>query len=340
MEQVRFDEARFLSRARKKMNRILNLLFGMLAMLASGHVAAQSSPLEKPIHIIVGFPPGSQPDIVARLLGHKLSEALQRSVVVENTTGASGNIAAQRVAKAAPDGSTLGLLSQTQIAINPRLYKVAFDPVRDFAPVSQLTVSPNILVVHNAIPATSVQELVALARAHPGSLTFASSGSGSGTHIAAELFKSTAAISLLHIPYKGVVAAVPDLIGGRVTMMFSPIPVVLPLVREGQLRALAVTSLKRSSAMPELPTVAESGYPGFEATNWYGLFAPAATPVAIVRKLNIETVNALALPDLHGKLADLGMEVIGSSPDEFTSLIKAEILKWARVIKGASIKPD
>ena len=260
--------------------------------------------------------------------------------MIDNVTGAAGNIAADRVAKAAPDGYTLGLLAQPQIVINPSLYKLAYDPVKDFAPVSQVAVSPFMLVVHNAVPAKSVKELVALAKAQPGGLTFASGGSGSTPHMAAELFKSMAGLDIRHIPYKGVVAAIPDLLGGRVTMMFSPIAVVLPLVREGKLRALAVTSLRRSSAAPELPTIAESGYPGFEVTVWNGLLAPAGTPATIVRKLHLETVKALALPDLRAKLADLGLEGIGNSPDEFAAVIKSEIPKWAKVIKEAGIKPD
>ena len=204
--------------------------------------------------------------------------------MIDNAAGAAGNIAADRVAKAAPDGYTLGLLVQGQLAINPSLYKVAYDPVKDFAPVSQVTASPNMLVVHNAVPAKSVKELVALAKAQPGGLTFASGGSGSSTHMAAELFKSVAGLDIRHIPYKGGAAAIPDLLGGRVTMMFSPIAVVLPLAREGKLRALAVTSLRRSSAAPELPTIAESGYPGFEVTTWNGLLAPARTPATIIRQ--------------------------------------------------------
>jgi tripartite-type tricarboxylate transporter receptor subunit TctC len=260
--------------------------------------------------------------------------------MVDNATGAGGNIAADRVAKAAPDGYTLGLLGEVQLVINPSLYKLAHDPVKDFAPVSQVTVSPNVLVVHNAVPAKSVKELVALAKAQPGGLTFASGGSGSSPHMAAELFKSVAGLDIRHIPYKGVVVAIPDLLGGRVAMMFSPIGVVLPMVREGKLRALAVTSLRRSSAAPELLTIAESGFPGFEYTGWYGLLAPAGTPEAIVRKLHLETVKALALPDPRAKLADLGLEVIGNSPDEFAAFIKSEIPKWAKVIKESGIKPD
>jgi tripartite-type tricarboxylate transporter receptor subunit TctC len=201
-------------------------------------------------------------------------------------------------------------------------------------------VSPYILVVHNAVPAMSVKELVALAKAQPGGLTFASGGSGSATHIAAELFKSAAGIDIRHIPYKGVVAAIPDVLGGRVTMMFSPMVGVLPLAREGKLRALAVTSLRRSSAASELPSIAESGYPGFEFTIWYGLLAPARTPATIVRRLHLETVNALAHADVRAKLAGLGMEVIGNSPDEFAAAIKSEIPRWAKVIKESGIKPD
>ena len=261
-------------------------------------------------------------------------------MVIDNAAGAAGNIASDRVAKAAADGYTLGLLTEAQIAINPGLYTLAFDPLKDFAPVSQVTVSAYILVIHNAVPAKSVKELVALAKAQPGGLTFASAGSGSAPHMVAELFKSVADLDIRHIPYKGVALAIPDLLGGRVTMMFGPIQTVLPVVGEGKLRALAVTSLKRSSAVPELPTIAESGYPGFEVTGWIGLLAPAGTPATIVRKLHLETVKTLALPDLRAKLADLGMEGIGNSPDEFATVIKSEIPKWAKVIKESGIKPD
>jgi len=315
-------------------------MFCLVALLIVGSPAAQTTYPEKPIRMVVGFPPSSQPDIVARLLGQKFAEAWGKPVLIDNVSGAGGTIAADRVAKAAPDGYTLGLLSQTQLAVNPSLYKLAYDPVKDFAPVSQVTVSPFMLVVHNAVPANSVKELVALANAQPGALTFASSGSGSTSHMAAELFKSMAGLNVRHIPYKGVVAAIPDLLGGRVTMMFSPIGTVLPVVREGKLRALAVTSLRRSSAAPELPTIAESGYPGFEITLWQGLLAPARTPATIVGKLHLETVKALALPDLRAKLADLGVEGIGNSPDEFAAVIKSEIPKWAKVIKESGIKPD
>ena len=315
-------------------------VIGVLAILFAASTTADAIYPERPIHLVVGFPPGSQPDIVARLLAGQLSEGLGKPIFVENVTGAAGNIAAERVAKAAPDGYTIGLLSQTHLVVNPSLYKLPYDPVTDFAPISQIAVSPQMLVVHSAVPAKTVNELIALAKARPGELTFASSGSGTGTHVAAELFKSTTAVDIRHIPYKGVVAAIPDLLAGRVTMMFSPIPVVLPLVREGKLHALAVTSLTRSSVVPEVPTLAESGYPGFEATNWYGLVAPASTSVAIVHKLYSETVAVLAAPQLRAKLGDLGLQVIGNSPNEFAAAIKLEIPKWARVIKEAGIKVD
>jgi tripartite-type tricarboxylate transporter receptor subunit TctC len=322
------------------MKQLSGLMFGLLALLIVGSPAAQTTYPEKPIRMVVGFPPGSAPDTVARLLGQKFVEALGKPIVVENAAGAAGNIAMERVAKAAPDGYTLGLPGQSQLVINPSLYKVAYDPVKDFAPVSQVAVSPIMLVVHNAVPAKSVKDLVALAKAQPGGLTFASGGSGSLTHMPAELFKSVAGLDIRHIPYKGTNAAIPDLLGGRVTMMFSPTSIVLPLAREGKLRALAVTSSRRSSAAPELPTIAESGYPGFEVTGWIGLLAPARTPATIVRKLHLETVKALALPDLRAKFADLGLEPIGNSPDEFAAAIKSEIPKWAKVIKESGIKPD
>jgi tripartite-type tricarboxylate transporter receptor subunit TctC len=311
-----------------------------LALLSAETSAAEMNYPERPIHLVVGFPPGSPPDIFARVLGQKLSEAWAKPVVVENVTGAAGNIAANRVAKAAPDGYTLGVFTEAQIVVNPNLYNLAYDPVKDLAPVSQLYRYPDILVVNNAVPAKSVQELVALAKAQPGRLTFASGGNGSAAHMAAELFKSAAGLDIRHIPYKGVMAAIPDMLGGRVTMTLSPMSIVLPMVREGQLRALAVTSSKRALAAPELPTIAESGYPGFEVIGWNGMFAPAQTPAAIVRALQLEIVKALAQPDLRTKLTDLGLEGIGNSPDEFAAAIKSEIPKWAKVIKDAGIKAD
>jgi tripartite-type tricarboxylate transporter receptor subunit TctC len=321
------------------MGRTVHFVSGVLALALAGNLPAQAAYPEKPIHLLVGFPPGSAPDIIARLLGEKFAGPLGKQVLVENNPGAAANIAAERIAKAAPDGYTLGLLGQS-IVVNPSLYKLAYDTVKDFAPVSQVALSPYILVVNNAVPAKSVRELVALAKAQPGALTYASGGSGSATHIAAELFKSAAGLDIRHIPYKGVVAAIPDVIAGRVTLMFSPIVGTLPLAREGKLRALAVTSSRPSPAAPELPPIAAAGYPGFGFTIWYGLLAPAGTPTGIVRRLHLETVNALAQSDVRTKLADLGMEEIGNSPDEFAAAIRSEIPKWAKVIRESGIKPD
>ena len=321
------------------MREISGLLFGLLVALTVGSSAAQTSYPEKTVRMVVGFLPGTPSDICARLLGQRFAEAWGKPVVIENVTGAAGNIAADRVAKAAPDGYTLGIFANPFV-INPSLYKLAHDPVKDFAPVSQVAVSPLILIVNNAVLAKDVQELIKLVSVRPGELTFASAGSGSAAHMAAELFKSVAGLDIRHIPYQGAPAAMPDLLGGRVTMMFSVTTVVLPLAREGKLRALAVTTLRRSSAAPELPTIAESGYPGFEVTLWQGFLAPARTPPTIVGKLHLETVKSLALPELRGKFTDLGMEGIGNSPEEFATVIKSEIPRWAKVIKEAGIKLD
>jgi tripartite-type tricarboxylate transporter receptor subunit TctC len=321
------------------MKRILGAVLAVAEVVAVGHAAAQSDYPTKPVHIIVGFPPGGgSSDPVARVLAPKFAEAWGKPVVIDNVPGAAGTIGADRVAKSAPDGYTLGLLSTAQMVVRPSLYKLPYDSVKDFAPISLVSMTASILVVHNAVPAKNLRELVALAKARPGELTFASPGSGSPIHLSGELLKSMAGIDISHIPYKG--SAILDVIGGRVTMTFSPISTAWPLVREGKLRALAVTSLRRSSAIPELPTMDESGYRGFESTIWSGLLAPAGTPATIVRKLHLETVKALAQADVRAKFADLDFEIIGNSPDEFAAVIKSEIPKWAKVIKESGVKPD
>ena len=312
----------------------------ILALLFAGCAAAQTNYPEKPIRIIVGFPAGGQPDILARLLGQKLADALGKQVVIDNVPGASGSIGADRVAKAAPDGYTLGFSTIAEIGIGPSLSKLPYDPLKDFSPISQVGKGTTALVVNSTVPANTLQELVKLAQARPGELSFASSGSGTSPHLIAELFKSAAGVNILHVPYKGAVLGIPDMLAGRVTMMFAFPTFVLPLVREGKLRALAVTSATRNAALPDVPTIAEAGYPGFEVTAWYGLTAPANTPPAIVARLHAETVKALAQAEVRGKFADLGNEAFSSSPAEFTALIKAEIPRWAKVIKDAGIKAD
>lgn len=315
-------------------------LLGLLAALAFGSSPAQSAYPDKAIHVLVGFPSGSAPDIVARLVCQRLSDTLGKPVLVEDVAGAAGNIAAERVARSAPDGYTLAFAANAQMIINPSLYKLSFDPMRDFAPISQVYLSPNILVVGNGVNAKNVQELLTLAKSQPGVLTFASGGTGSSPHLAGELFKSMAGVDLRHVPYKGGVAAIPDLLAGRVTMMFTPIPVVLQLVREGKLRALASTSLQRVPSMPGLPTVAESGIRGFDVTLWGGLVAPANTAPTVIEKVYHETATALAQADVRARFADLGIVAIGNSPKEFAATIKAEIPRWSAVIRQAGIKPD
>ena len=314
--------------------------FGFLALLlcAAGAVAQSNYP-EKSVRILVGFTPGVAPDIAARLLADKFTEAWGKPMVVENVTGAGGNIATDRAAKSAPDGYTLLMGGNSSIIASPALYaKLSYDPVKDFAPITQVFIAANILAIPIDTPARSLPELVALVRAQPGKFTYGHAGVGTSQHLGGELFKYMAKLDLQPIAYRGTTALVPDLISGRLTMCFCNVVNVMPLARERKLRVFAVTSLKRSGAAPDLPTMAESGYPGFEAVPWFGLMAPAGTPVAIVERLHRDTVRVLALPDIRKKFDDLGLDIVASSPVEFAALIKAEIPQWAKVIKEAGIK--
>lgn len=320
--------------------RIPRLMIALAGLLVPTSAFTQMPYPEKPVRIIVGSPPGSTQDTVARLLAQKFSDAFGKPVVAENQAGAAGAIGVERVARSAPDGYTLGLLAQGQLTVNPALYKVPYDTLKDFAPVSEASATLNMVVVHNAVPAKSIRELVALARERPGVLTYASGGNGSASHLPAELFKFMAGVNILHVPYKGVSAAIPDLVGGRVTMSFIPTSPVLALVREGKLRGLAVTSSTRLPSMPDLPTVAETGYPGYEFTAWQGLLAPAGTPSEIVGRLHQETVKALALADIRSRFATLGMEAVGNTPAEFAAVIRSDLAKWANVVKVAGIRAD
>jgi tripartite-type tricarboxylate transporter receptor subunit TctC len=257
---------------------------------------------------------------------------------VESLTGASGNLATDRVVKAVPDGYTLLMAAFGMIVVNPHLYKkLPFDPVSDLAPVSQVGFTPNILVVPNELPAKTVDDVVRLARAEPGKLTFGSGGVGSSNHLCGELFKSLAQVDIRHVPYRGVAQAIPDLLGGRLSMLFGNAPNVAPLVRDGKLRGLAVTSLKTSSVAPNLPTMAETGFPAFNVTTWFGLFAPRGTPQNIIDKLHHETAKAAALPVVRDRLADLGIEVIANSPAEFAAIISSENSFWANLIKDSGV---
>jgi tripartite-type tricarboxylate transporter receptor subunit TctC len=311
----------------------------LCVVLTAGVASAQSNYPDKPIRILVGFAPAGPADIAARVVGDKLAEAFGKPILIENVTGAASNVATDRVAKAAPDGYTLLLAASAAIVTNISLYdKLPFDPIKDLAPISQICFTPNILAVNNDVPARNVAELVALARTKPGELTFGSAGVGSSQHLAGELLKSMAGINLQHVPYRGIAQVLPDLLGGRLTMVLGNISAVLPLAREGKVRAFAVTSLKRSPAAPELPTMAEQGFAGFDATAWFGLMAPAGTPEPILKKLHAETIRILALPDVRKKFDDLGMETIGNTPTEFAAVIKAEIPQWAKVIKDSGTK--
>ena len=309
-----------------------------LALLAANVANAQTWP-DKPIRLLVGFAAGGPTDIAARVVGDRLAEALGKPVIIENVTGAAGNVATERVAKAAPDGYTLLAAASATIVTNPSLYaRLNFDPVKDFAPITQIVTTPNLLVVPNDLPVTSVAGLVAYAKAQPGKLSFGSAGVGTSQHLAGELFKTMAGIDLQHVPYRGISATVPDLLSGRLTMVFGNISAMQPLVREGKARALAVTSPRRWPSVPELPTMIELGFKDFDSSAWFGLMAPAGTPQPIIEKLRQETVRILARADVRERFDALGMEPIGNTPAEFAAVIAAEMPQWAKVIKDAGIK--
>jgi tripartite-type tricarboxylate transporter receptor subunit TctC len=318
---------------------ILQVFAALTVLLAANHVAAQSSYPNRVVRILVGFTPGTAPDVSARLLASKFSESWGVAVAVENVTGAGSNIATDRVAKSPPDGYTLLMGGNSALVISPSLYeKLPYDPVNDFAPISQVFVAANILAIHPDVPAKTLQELIALARVQPGKLTYGHAGIGTSQHLAGELFKYMAHVDVQPVAYRGSTAVVPDLLAGRLTMFFGNIVNVLPLVRDGKLRAFAVTSLKRSALAPDLPTMSESGFPGFEAVPWFGLMAPAGTPADIIDKIYRETVKDLALPDVRKTMQEQGLDIIGNSPKELAAVIRSETPQWAKVIKDAGIK--
>ena len=301
------------------------------------HAFAQGSYPEQAVKILVGFSPGVAPDISARVLAEKLSASWGKPVVVENVTGAGGNIAADRVAKAAPNGYTLGMIGNGSLVFSPSMYdKLSYDPLKDFAPITRVFVAANVLVVPAEVPAKTLPELVALLRKQPG--TYAHAGVGTSQHLAAELFKSMSGVDIRPIAYRGTTALLPDLLAGRVTLAFANISNAMPPVRDGRLRAFAVTSVKRSAAAPDLPTMIEAGYADFEAVPWFGLMAPAGTPRPIVDRLNRDTLSVLAQEDVRKRLGDLGLDVIPGTPGEFSAAIEREIPKWAAIIKPLGIK--
>jgi tripartite-type tricarboxylate transporter receptor subunit TctC len=322
------------------MRQVAKLFAALLMLVAAPQAATAQSGFPKgPVKILVGFTAGTAPDISGRILADRFTEVFGVPFVIENVPGAGSNIATERVARAAPDGTTLLMGGNSALVINPSLFeKLGFDPVKDFAPITQVFIASNVLAVPPEQPVKSVADLVALAKSQPGKLTYGHAGAGTSQHLAAELFKYMAHVDIAPVPYRGSTALMPDLLANRITLSFANIVNVLPLAKEGKLRPLAVTSIKRSALAPELPTMAESGFPGFEAVPWFGLLAPAGTPKDIIDRLHAETVKTMALPDVRRKFAELGLEQVGNTPAEFAAVIVKETPEWARVIKDAGIK--
>lgn len=311
----------------------------LLPLLFASVVHAQAWPA-KPVRIIVPFAPGGPADVLARVIGQELSDTLGQPFVIENKVGAAGNIGVEQIAKAAPDGYTLGIVPVGNIAVNPSLFPTLPYKASELAPVAMLATVENVLAVNAEVPAQSLKELLALAKQKPGTLSFASPGAGSQAHLAGELMALEADLKLIHVPYKGIGPAINDLVGGQVTMMFGSMSAVLPHIKSGKLRALGVASLKRSAAMPELPTIAEQGLPKFEAVSWYALMAPAGTPAAVVDRLNAESTRSLAKPAIKEKFAAQGLEPGSGKPQDLAATIRTETARWAEVIRKQNIKPD
>ena len=322
---------------RSALLKTLPLLFG--ALVFPGAVCAQIYPA-KAVRIVVPFPPGAGVDIVTRLFTRRLTEMLGQQFIVDNRGGAAGNIGAEAAARAAPDGYTL-LTAPSSVAISRSLYKnLSFDLARDFEPIALLASTPYVLVVHPSLPVRSVKDLIALAKARPAQLSFGSSGNGSGAHLAAELFKMQAHVDLLHVPYKGTAPAVTDLIAGQVSLVFGNTLSVLPQVKSGRLRALAITSARRGIATPELPTVAESGLPGFEAGTWFALLAPAGTLREIVMRLNATITKIGQTPEMRDLLTAQGAEPLGGAPEEVGAFVRSEIAKWGKVVAASGMRVE
>jgi tripartite-type tricarboxylate transporter receptor subunit TctC len=308
------------------------------ALVFASNALAQAYP-SKTVRLIDGFSPGGSTDIVGRLIAQKLSDSFGQPVVVENRPGASGIVATEMVAKSAPDGH-VALIVPLTFTVNPSLYKLPYDPVRDLAPVTLVASAPLMLVVHPSVPAKSVAEFIAYARANPAKLHFGSGGVGSTPHLAGEMLKTMAGIQATHVPYKGGGPALADLAGGQIQFMVENIPSTAPYVTSGRLRALAVTDLRRSPVLPDVPTLDESGLTGYQIVGWNGLFLPGGTPQAIVDKLHAEVAKALALADVKERLAAMGFQGVGDTPQHFAAFVRAEIVKWAKVVKDANIKVE
>ena len=321
--------------------RVLGIMVALaLACGALSTARAQTYP-SKPVRIVVPFAPGGTTDILARLVGQRLSDALKQSVVIDNRPGANGALGTEIVAKSAPDGHTIVMGYLGSFAIGPNLYsKLPYDPVRDFAPITLVASTTQALAMHPSLPVRSTRDLVALAKRQPGQISYASAGIGAPSHLAGELFKMMAGVDLVHVPYKGSGAAINDLLGGHVALSFGGLAAAMPHVKTQRLRVLAIASGARSPAMPQVPTIAESGLPGYDVSSWFGLLAPAGTPREVIARLHSEVVRILKAEDVKQQLAADGAEVVASRPDEFAAYIKSELAKWGGVVKAARIKAE
>jgi len=313
---------------------------GAILLAAAAPAQAQSYPI-RPIRIMVAYTPAGTTDILARLIGQKMTEKWGQPVIVENRPGANGNIGTELAARATPDGYSILMAAAATHSINNTLYpKLTWDAVRDFAPISLVALVPNIMVVNNSLPVKSVKDLVAYAKANPGKLAHGSPGNGSTAHLSMELFKSLTGITMTHVPYKGSAGVLADVMAGQIALTMDNIPVYLPQVRAGRIRALAVSSAKRAASAPDIPTMMEAGVPGLEAVSWFGLVAPAATPKPIVETLSVETARILKLADVNKRISELGAEPVGSTPQQYAAFIQSEIVKWRKVIRDAGVRLD
>jgi tripartite-type tricarboxylate transporter receptor subunit TctC len=313
------------------------LMFGLLVLLVPLAAKAQDFP-NRQIRLIVPFPAGGPNDIIARLVGQRMSELFKQTIIIDNRSGQAGVLGTDVVAKAAPDGYTIGIVSASSIVINPTMEKIAYDPKKDLAPVTLVTTVPEMLVVASNVPANNMAELVALARAQPGKLNFASAGVGGLPHLAGELFKLTAKIDIVHVPYRGAAPAINDLLGQQVQMVFLDLPVILPQIQAGKLKPIALGARQRAPTAPDVPTTAEVGMPDLLIENWYGMFAPSGTPQNIVAEINRVANAAMNDPQVKQKLADQGLTVAGDTPEQFRAFIDSETTKWAKVMKDAGVK--
>jgi tripartite-type tricarboxylate transporter receptor subunit TctC len=309
------------------------------AALLAPLAGAQSYP-DKPIRVILSVPAGATPDVTARLVTPALSSVLGQPLVVDNRGGAGGLIGAEIVARSAPDGYTVFISSPGALTILPHLRKVPYDTLKDFTPVSLISVGPFVLIAHPSLPVQSVKDLIALAKAQPGRLNYASAGNGVANHLAMELFKQMAGVDILHVPYKGAPQAVTDVLAGHMNMMFNSIAPIVGHIRAGRVRVLGIASAKRSPQLPEVPTISEAGVPGFEAENWFGMFAPAKTPRRIIARLNEALVKVVRSPEIQAQFAALGADAVGNSPEEFAAFVRRDLEKYARVVRISGARVD